>query len=282
MFTLVTGIVGRWRAVCVTALQRPNSDAAAIRIVVGIAAASLSVMILKVTGKKIGELRQKMLHNLETSILEEFNINWTQKLGAGISGPVRVCVKKSTQERFALKILIDRPKARNEVRLHMLCASHPNIVQIIDVYANSVQFPHESSPSSSRNKAVFIYTAQTAALTCIFFLQIALALQHCHSLNIAHRDLKPENLLFKDNSLRSLAPNLGPGPSRGLLATYQLPSAFPPQRSMRGVLTSTASGGLLRRFFTGGSAPSLKCGGCRAALPGSVCAAGILSPVTGS
>ncbi|CAJ0934367.1 unnamed protein product [Ranitomeya imitator] len=34
MFTLVTGIVGRWRVVCVTALQRPNSDAAAIRIVV--------------------------------------------------------------------------------------------------------------------------------------------------------------------------------------------------------------------------------------------------------
>ncbi|CAJ0965569.1 unnamed protein product [Ranitomeya imitator] len=43
MFTLVTGIVGRWRAVCVTALQRPNSDAAAIRVVVGIAAASLNV-----------------------------------------------------------------------------------------------------------------------------------------------------------------------------------------------------------------------------------------------
>lgn len=25
----------------------------------------------------------------ETSILDEYNINWTQKLGAGISGPVR-------------------------------------------------------------------------------------------------------------------------------------------------------------------------------------------------
>ncbi|CAJ0940411.1 unnamed protein product [Ranitomeya imitator] len=37
------GIVGRWRAVCVTGLQRPNSDAAAIDIIVGIAAASLSV-----------------------------------------------------------------------------------------------------------------------------------------------------------------------------------------------------------------------------------------------
>ncbi|CAJ0966464.1 unnamed protein product [Ranitomeya imitator] len=43
MFTLVTGIVGRWRAVCVTALQRPNSNAATIDIVVCIAAASLSV-----------------------------------------------------------------------------------------------------------------------------------------------------------------------------------------------------------------------------------------------
>ncbi|XP_034090819.1 MAP kinase-activated protein kinase 5 isoform X2 [Gymnodraco acuticeps] len=82
----------------------------------------------------------------DTSILDEYSINWTQKLGAGISGPVRVCVKKSSQERLALKILIDRPKARNEVRLHMMCAHHPNIVQILEVYANSVQFPHESSP----------------------------------------------------------------------------------------------------------------------------------------
>uniref|UniRef100_A0A8C7JNX2 non-specific serine/threonine protein kinase n=1 Tax=Oncorhynchus kisutch TaxID=8019 RepID=A0A8C7JNX2_ONCKI len=85
-------------------------------------------------------------NNLKRFLNLEYNINWTQKLGAGISGPVRVCVKKSTQERLALKILIDRPKARNEVRLHMMCATHPNIVQIMEVYANSVQFPHESIP----------------------------------------------------------------------------------------------------------------------------------------
>lgn len=34
----------------------------------------------------------------------------------------RVCVKKSTQERLALKILIDRPKARNEVRGNAVAA----------------------------------------------------------------------------------------------------------------------------------------------------------------
>ncbi|TNN59115.1 MAP kinase-activated protein kinase 5 [Liparis tanakae] len=149
----------------------------------------------------------------ETSILDEYNINWTQKLGAGISGPVRVCVKKSSQERLALKILIDRPKARNEVRLHMMCASHPNIVQILEVYANSVQFPHESSPRARllivmemmEGGELFHRISQhrhfTEKMASQVTKQISQALEHCHSLNIAHRDLKPENLLFKDNSL---------------------------------------------------------------------------------
>uniref|UniRef100_A0A674B4C6 non-specific serine/threonine protein kinase n=1 Tax=Salmo trutta TaxID=8032 RepID=A0A674B4C6_SALTR len=149
----------------------------------------------------------------ETSILEEYNINWTQKLGAGISGPVRVCVKKSTQERLALKILIDRPKARNEVRLHMMCATHPNIVQIMEVYANSVQFPHESTPRERllivmemmEGGELFHRISQhkhfTEKMASQVTKQIGQALEHCHSLNIAHRDLKPENLLFKDNSL---------------------------------------------------------------------------------
>uniref|UniRef100_A0AAR2LTQ6 MAP kinase-activated protein kinase 5 n=1 Tax=Pygocentrus nattereri TaxID=42514 RepID=A0AAR2LTQ6_PYGNA len=151
--------------------------------------------------------------NTTCSRFTEYNINWTQKLGAGISGPVRVCVKKSTQERFALKILIDRPKARNEVRLHMMCAAHPNIVQILEVYANSVQFPHESSPRARllivmemmEGGELFHRISQhrhfTEKMASQVTKQIAQALEHCHSLNIAHRDLKPENLLFKDNSL---------------------------------------------------------------------------------
>ncbi|XP_014854040.1 PREDICTED: MAP kinase-activated protein kinase 5 isoform X1 [Poecilia mexicana] len=149
----------------------------------------------------------------EASILDEYIINWTQKLGAGISGPVRVCVKKSSQERLALKILIDRPKARNEVRLHMMCANHPNIVQILEVYANTVQFPHESSPRARllivmemmEGGELFHRISQhkhfTEKMASQVTKQISQALAHCHSLNIAHRDLKPENLLFKDNSL---------------------------------------------------------------------------------
>ncbi|XP_052447438.1 MAP kinase-activated protein kinase 5 isoform X2 [Carassius gibelio] len=115
----------------------------------------------------------------ETSILEEYNINWTQKLGAGISGPVRVCVKKSTQERFALKILIDRPKARNEGK-------------VTECHGNDGRW--RVVPQNQPAQALYREDGQPTH-------RISLALQHCHSLNIAHRDLKPENLLFKDNSL---------------------------------------------------------------------------------
>ncbi|XP_016084727.1 MAP kinase-activated protein kinase 5 isoform X3 [Sinocyclocheilus grahami] len=174
----------------------------------------------------------------ETSILEEYNINWTQKLGAGISGPVRVCVKKSTQERFALKILIDRPKARNEVRLHMMCASHPNIVKIMEVYANSVQFPHESSPRARllivmemmEGGELFHRISQhkhfTEKMASQVTKQISLALQHCHSLNIAHRDLKPENLLFKDNSLVLEAQRRHQKEKSGIIPTSPTPYTY--------------------------------------------------------
>nr|XP_048677361.1 MAP kinase-activated protein kinase 5 isoform X3 [Caretta caretta] len=174
----------------------------------------------------------------ETSILEEYSINWTQKLGAGISGPVRVCMKKSTQERFALKILLDRPKARNEVRLHMMCATHPNIVQIIEVYANSVQFPHESSPRARllivmemmEGGELFHRISQhrhfTEKQASQVTKQIALALQHCHSLNIAHRDLKPENLLFKDNSLVLEAQRRHQKEKSGIIPTSPTPYTY--------------------------------------------------------
>uniref|UniRef100_A0A8D0H237 non-specific serine/threonine protein kinase n=1 Tax=Sphenodon punctatus TaxID=8508 RepID=A0A8D0H237_SPHPU len=174
----------------------------------------------------------------ETSILEEYNINWTQKLGAGISGPVRVCVKKSSQERFALKILLYRPKARNEVRLHMMCATHPNIVQIIEVYANSVQFPHESSPRARllivmemmEGGELFHRISQNRHFTekqaSQVTKQIALALQHCHSLNIAHRDLKPENLLFKDNSLVLEAQRRHQKEKSGIIPTSPTPYTY--------------------------------------------------------
>ncbi|CAJ0933746.1 unnamed protein product [Ranitomeya imitator] len=68
------GIVGRWRAVCVTALQRPNSDAAAIRIVVGIAAASLSVTFIIAN---VNEGQQRIMDELQNLNFMKENSNAT-------------------------------------------------------------------------------------------------------------------------------------------------------------------------------------------------------------
>jgi len=52
-----------------------------------------------------------------------------------------------------------------------MCAAHPNVVQILEVYANSVQFPHESSP---RYECVYVspeYTQQWQPIALISLIQ---------------------------------------------------------------------------------------------------------------
>ncbi|XP_052797609.1 MAP kinase-activated protein kinase 5-like [Mya arenaria] len=146
------------------------------------------------------------------SILLDYDVEWNQKLGTGISGPVRPCRKKKTGKRYALKCLPDTHKSQTEVNLHLMCNGHPNIVQVHDVYANDIQFPGEKQPKAyllmvmemmeggelfdriSRERR---FTENKAAK---FFRKIAIAVRHCHSLNVAHRDLKPENILLTDNT----------------------------------------------------------------------------------
>ncbi|XP_030847947.1 MAP kinase-activated protein kinase 5 [Strongylocentrotus purpuratus] len=146
------------------------------------------------------------------SILEDYTIDWTQKLGTGINGPVRPCQHKRSEDRFALKLLLDKPGARAEVNLHSRCSGHANIVKIIEVFSNEVQFPGEPAPKSRLLVVMELMDGGelfdriskqkrfTERQAVILTKQIASAVLQCHSLNIAHRDLKPENLLLKDNS----------------------------------------------------------------------------------
>ena len=142
------------------------------------------------------------------NILNDYDIKWHRNLGTGISGPVRLCVHKETGREYALKVLLDRPKARQEVTLHWLCSGCESVVQVVDVFANEVLLPGDSVPKKRillvmelmEGGELFEYITRKKNFTereaSIIMRQVAQAVLYCHRRNIAHRDLKPENLLL--------------------------------------------------------------------------------------
>ncbi|XP_078360737.1 LOW QUALITY PROTEIN: MAP kinase-activated protein kinase 5-like [Oculina patagonica] len=147
-----------------------------------------------------------------TPIEDDYTIDWNKRLGSGISGPVRLCTCNKTGKQFALKCLMDSPKARTEAKVHYLCSGHSHIVSVIDVYAINFKFPGEMRlvprilmvmelmEGGELFELVRTKRRFTEKEAVDFTKQIALAVYHCHSFNVAHRDLKPENLLLLDKT----------------------------------------------------------------------------------
>lgn len=142
------------------------------------------------------------------SIHQDYDVQWQKNLGSGISGPVRLCVHKESGKHYALKVLLDRSKARKEVTLHWLCSGSEYIVRAVDVYANEIKLPGDSMAKrrillvmelmEGGELFEYITTKQhfTEQEASQILRQIAMAVQYCHARSIAHRDLKPENLLL--------------------------------------------------------------------------------------
>ena len=142
-------------------------------------------------------------------ITREYEINWRKNLGSGVSGPVRLCIHRETGREYALKILLDRPKARKEVSLHWRCSSSHYVVRAIDMFANEVILPGDSVIKKRillvmelmEGGELFEYITKrwnfTEREASQILNQVVQAVRDCHHLNIAHRDIKPENLLLE-------------------------------------------------------------------------------------
>lgn len=161
--------------------------------------------------KELAELMDKYDHEpvFKThSFYHDYEIKWHRKLGSGISGPVRLCIHKPSGVKYALKILLDRPKARKEVRLHWLCSGSGHVVRLIDVFINDLVIPGDSVGKKRiimvmelmEGGELFEYITERQHFTeqeaSQILRQVAMAVQYCHSRSVAHRDLKPENLLL--------------------------------------------------------------------------------------
>uniref|UniRef100_A0A8C4SGU5 calcium/calmodulin-dependent protein kinase n=1 Tax=Erpetoichthys calabaricus TaxID=27687 RepID=A0A8C4SGU5_ERPCA len=130
--------------------------------------------------------------------------SYTRSLGKGAFSVVRRCVKKSTGQEYAAKIINtkklsarDHQKLEREARICRLL-KHPNIVRLHDSISEEgfhyLVFDLVTGGELFEDIVAREYYSEADASHCIH--QILESVNHIHQHDIVHRDLKPENLLL--------------------------------------------------------------------------------------
>ncbi|XP_067370932.1 calcium/calmodulin-dependent protein kinase type II subunit gamma isoform X21 [Channa argus] len=127
-----------------------------------------------------------------------------EELGKGAFSVVRRCIKKSTGQEYAAKIINtkklsarDHQKLEREARICRLL-KHPNIVRLHDSISEEgfhyLVFDLVTGGELFEDIVAREYYSEADASHCIN--QILESVSHIHQHDIVHRDLKPENLLL--------------------------------------------------------------------------------------
>ncbi|KAF1742424.1 hypothetical protein MXB_355 [Myxobolus squamalis] len=141
-----------------------------------------------------------------SKFLSEFELK--EELGKGAFSVVKRCVKLSTGEAFAVKILNtrkmntrERMKLEREARICRLLI-HPNIVfDEIDYFYMVFELFHYLLITGGELFEEITLRQKYSEKDASFVMQKILeAVFYCHKQNIIHRDIKPENLLLANKT----------------------------------------------------------------------------------
>ena len=150
---------------------------------------------------KIVVQKMNYISSKTTPISKDYTVGKT--LGEGAFGAVRVGVHKMTKQKRAIKILkkskIDNEELRKEVDI-LSKLSHPNIMQIYEVYNDETNFYIVSELCAGGELFDTIEEKGTfdEGEACKIMHQLLSGICYSHSNNIVHRDLKPENILLEE------------------------------------------------------------------------------------
>ncbi len=132
-----------------------------------------------------------------------------KSIGTGAFGTVRLCIHKATRQTRACKILKkatqDIKALQEEVEI-LSKLSHPNIMQLYEVYNDKTNFyiVSEFCQGGELFDAISKKGNFNENEASKIMKQVLSAITYSHQNNIVHRDLKPENILLEDKGNDSI------------------------------------------------------------------------------
>lgn len=134
-----------------------------------------------------------------------------EKLGKGHFAEVKLCIEKSTGQRFAVKIFSKTPgveeRSKNEGLQQeiavLMSVSHPNVLCLKDTFnePTAVYLVLELAEGGELFNYIVKHQKLSEGECRKLFRQLFQGIKYLHDRNIVHRDIKPENILLVDDDL---------------------------------------------------------------------------------
>jgi ribosomal protein S6 kinase alpha-5 len=127
----------------------------------------------------------------------KYDIVSSTPIGDGTYSICMKCIKRSTKQPYAVKIVRADHNVDREIESLKMCQSNPHVVKLIEVLKDNAYTYIVMELLGGGELLERISQTEISEFTAKkYFEQIVSAVAFMHKQNLAHRDLKPENIMF--------------------------------------------------------------------------------------